>query len=223
MDLSFAIAQNGLTLGNIRQAVIANNLSNLTTDGFRAQLLDPGTVTGPGTQVLGIRDSGDFEASTNTRSEATGEVLRLMVDEFWRLQRERVGQRELADAKAYMTGSFPLTIETPDLIATQVLNQLFYELPLNELQTFPERVKSVTPDDVQRVARTYLRPDRLAIVLVGNANAFAKDLGSVGFAEFERIPIDQVDLLAADLRKSGRVGNVEESAATTRRGSAPAH
>ena len=59
---------------------------------------------------------------TNTRSEATGEVLRLMVDEFWRLQRERVRERELGDAKAYLTGSFPLTIETPDAIATQVLN-----------------------------------------------------------------------------------------------------
>ena len=45
-----------------------------------------------------------------------------MVDEFWRLQRERVRERELADAKAYITGSFPLTIETPDAIATQVLN-----------------------------------------------------------------------------------------------------
>ena len=61
-----------------------------------------------------LKDSGDFEAETNTRSEATGEVLRLIVDEFWRLQRERVGERELADAKAYLTGSFPLTIETPE-------------------------------------------------------------------------------------------------------------
>ena len=42
-----------------------------------------------------LLEAGDFEASTNTRSEATGEVLRLMVDEFWRLQRERVGDREL--------------------------------------------------------------------------------------------------------------------------------
>jgi zinc protease len=40
-----------------------------------------------------LKDSGDFEAETNTRSEATGEVLRLIVDEFWRLQRERVGER----------------------------------------------------------------------------------------------------------------------------------
>ena len=46
-------------------------------------------------------------------SETTGEVLRLIVDEFARLQRERVSERELADAQAYLAGSFPLTIETP--------------------------------------------------------------------------------------------------------------
>ena len=36
------------------------------------------------------------------------------------------------------------------------------------------------------------------MVLVGNADAFVKDLKGVGFGEFERIPIEQVDLLAAD-------------------------
>ena len=100
-----------------------------------------------------------IEASTNTRSGATGEVLRLMVDEFWRLQRERVSERELSDAKAYLAGSFPLTIETPDAIATQILNVLFYGLPIEELQSFRQRVNAVTPDDIERVARFYLRPD----------------------------------------------------------------
>jgi zinc protease len=57
-----------------------------------------------------LREAGDFEAETSTRTDATADVLRLMVDEFWRLQRERVGDQELADAKAYITGSFPLTI-----------------------------------------------------------------------------------------------------------------
>src|SRR6188472_1916923 len=99
-----------------------------------------------------LLETGDFEASTNTRSEATGEVLRLIVDEFWRLQRERVGERELADAKAYMTGSFPLTIETPDSIAMQVVNVVFYGLPVEQLQTFRDRVNAVTVDDIQRVA-----------------------------------------------------------------------
>jgi hypothetical protein len=54
--------------------------------------------------------------------------------------------------------------------------------------------------------------------LVGNANAFVKDLKGVGFGEFERIPIDQVDLLSADLRKSGgRVGAREAASLNLRR------
>ena len=87
-----------------------------------------------------LKESGDIAAETNTRSDATGEVLRLIVDEMWRLQRERVSEGELASAKAYITGSFPLTIETPDSIALQVLNVMFYGLPLEQLQTFRERV-----------------------------------------------------------------------------------
>lgn len=148
-----------------------------------------------------LKDGGDIEASTNTRSDATGEVLRLMVDEFWRLQRERVRERELADAKAYITGSFPLTIETPDAIATQVLNVLFYGLPVEELQTYRQRVNAVTVDDIERVARTYLRPDRLSVVLVGNAAAFAPQLKGIGFTAFESIDMPDVDLTRADLKR----------------------
>jgi zinc protease len=150
-----------------------------------------------------LLDTGDFEASTNTRSEATGEVLRLIVDEFWRLQRERVGERELSGAKAYMTGSFPLTIETPDAIATQVLNVLFYGLPVEQLQTFRSRVNAVTPDDIERAARTYLRPDRLAVVLVGNAQAFVQQLKGLGFTNYEVIEMNNLDLMAADFKRGG--------------------
>ncbi len=183
-----------------------------------------GLTYGASADLDSYKMAGGIVAETDTRTDATAEALRLTIDEFYKLQRDRVYDGELEGAQAYLAGNFPLTIETPDAIATQVLNQLFYELPLTELQTFPERVKSITADDVQRVARTYLRPDRLAIVLVGNANAFAKDLGSVGFAEFERIPIDQVDLLASDLRKpGGRVGNVQENGQPSRPGRTPPH
>jgi zinc protease len=150
-----------------------------------------------------LLESGDFEASTNTRSEATGEVLRLIVDEFWRLQRERVSERELSGAKAYMTGSFPLTIETPGAIATQVLNVLFYGLPVEQLQTFRSRVNAVTPDDIGRAARSYLRPDRLSVVLVGNASAFLPQLRSLGFNNYEVIEMNDLDLMAADFKRAG--------------------
>jgi len=148
-----------------------------------------------------LEQSGDFKAETNTRSDATGEVLKLIVDEFWRLQRERVNERELADAKAYLTGSFPLTIETPEAIAMQVVNALFYGLPLDELQSFRERVNAVTVDDIQRVARAYLRPDRLSVALVGNAAAFTPQLRAAGFGTFETVELADLDLTAANFKK----------------------
>lgn len=147
-----------------------------------------------------LKDSGDVKASTNTRSTATPEVLRLMVDEFWKLQRERVRERELGDAKAYITGSFPLTIETPDAIATQVLNVLFYGLPVEELQTYRDRVNAVTPEDIERVARTYLKPDRLSVVLVGNASTFVSQLKGIGFTNYETINMGDIDLTRADFK-----------------------
>ncbi len=162
-----------------------------------------GLTYGAQANMDALKVSGDFEAQTNTRSEATGEVLRLIVDEFWRLQRERVGERELADAKAYMTGSFPLTIETPDAIALQVVNNVFYGLPLDQLQTLRERVNAVTVDDIQRVARAFLRPDRLSVVLVGNAAAFEGQLRGVGFATYETVELPDLDLMAASLKRSG--------------------
>jgi zinc protease len=157
-----------------------------------------------------LKESGDFEAETNTRTEATAEVVRLIVDEFYRLQRERVSQRELGDVKTYLTGSFPLTIETPNAIATQVLNVLFYGLPIRDLQTFRDRVNAVTVEEIERVARYYLHPDRLSIVLVGNAAQFTPQLRRIGLSNFDVIDMNDLDLMSSDFKKhgSGQLGQV---------------
>ncbi len=145
--------------------------------------------------------AGAVIAETDTQTANTAEALRVVVDEFTRLQRERVYDEELEAAQAYMVGHFPLTIEVPDAIATQVLNQLFYDLPVEDLPRFRERALKVTPDEIQRVARWFLRPAQLSIVLVGDADKFLKDLKGVGFGNVERIPIEQLDLLSADFLK----------------------
>jgi zinc protease len=160
-----------------------------------------GLTYGAQANMNALKEGGDFEAETNTRSEATGEVLRLIVDEFWRLQRERVSEGELNGAKAYMTGSFPLTIETPDSIAQQVLIAVFYGLPLDQLQTYRDRVNAVTPADIERVARFYLKPGDVSVVLVGNASAFTSQLRGIGFGQFETVDLDKLDLLKPNLKR----------------------
>jgi zinc protease len=171
---------------------------------YRVLRSERGLTYGASADMETLKESGDIVAETDTRSQASAEALRLIVDEFSTIRRERVGERELAEAKAYMTGSFPLTIETPDAIAMQVLNALFYGLDLKDLETFRERVNAVSVDDVQRVAQAYLKPDRLSVVLVGDASTFADALAGIGFAKHERVPLTELDLTAADFRRGSR-------------------
>lgn len=160
-----------------------------------------GLTYGAEANIHALKDAGDIVANTDTRSDTTAEALRLIVNEFARLRRERVSMRELADAQAYLTGSFPLTIETPGAIALQVLNAVVYGLDLEELQNYRERVNRITPDDIQRVAQQFLHPDRLSIVLVGDAKVFARQLPAVGFEQVEQIPLAELDLSAPGLRR----------------------
>jgi zinc protease len=156
---------------------------------------------GASADLNSLKFGGAIIAETDTQTASTAEALRVVVEEFSRIQREKVHEAELEAAQDYAVGHFPLTIETPDQLATQVLNQLFYELSVEDLPKFRERILKVTPDDIQRVARWFVRPDQLSVVLVGNADQFVGSLKGAGFGAFERISMNQLDILSADLKK----------------------
>jgi zinc protease len=162
---------------------------------------DRGLTYGASAELHSFRSSGNIVAETDTRSAATGEALRLMVNEVFRLQREPVGSAELRGAQDYLSGSFPLTIESPSAIAQQVLMHLFYGLDLKEIETYRDQVERVSPADVQRVAKQFLKPEQLSIVLVGDANVFIEQLKGMGFSDFERIPLGELDLNSPSLRR----------------------
>jgi zinc protease len=182
---------------------------------FNELRTDRGLTYGASADLQTFKFSGGFVASTNTRTEATGEALRVLVDQMWRLQREPVRQGELRGVKDYYSGSFPLTVETPGAIALQVLNQIFYGLDLKELEQLRERVDAVSVQDLQATAKKWLFPDRLSIVLVGDASKFVDQLKAQGFDNFERIPIGELDLTSPTLRKGGKSGPVPEASGTT--------
>jgi zinc protease len=162
---------------------------------------DRGLTYGASADLNTFRTAGVVVAETDTRTSATGESLRLMVDEFGRLQRESVHPAELRGAQDFMAGNFPLTIETSSAIAEQVLVRLFYGQDLAEIETYLDRVGKVTPADIQRVSRQLLKPDALTIVMVGDAATFVNQLRSMGFTEYERIPVSQLDLDSPTLRR----------------------
>jgi zinc protease len=160
-----------------------------------------GLTYGAGAELHTFKTAGAVVAETDTRPATTGESLRLMLEEFGRLQRERVHSIELEGAQNFIAGNFPLSIETPGAIAEQVLSRLFYGQDLSEIESYLGRVAAVTPADIQRVAQQILAPDRLSIVLVGDASAFVDQLKAVGFPQFERIPLSQLDVNSPTLRR----------------------
>jgi zinc protease len=160
-----------------------------------------GLTYGASASLRTYKSSGELTAETDTRNATTGEALRLMVNEFYKLQRETVNPAELQGAQDFMAGNFPLSIETPAAIAELVLARLFYGQDLSDIETYLDRVARVTPGDIQRVARQSLKPDQMAIVLVGDAATFVDQLKAVGFSEFERIPVAQLDLDSPTLRR----------------------
>ncbi|MCA8959570.1 MAG: flagellar hook-basal body complex protein [Planctomycetes bacterium] len=76
MDSSFAISQNGIYAGDIRQNTIANNLANLTTDGFRSVLVDQATLMEQGTRVNGLHE----DLITVGAPRQTGQDTHFMID-----------------------------------------------------------------------------------------------------------------------------------------------
>jgi Predicted Zn-dependent peptidases len=88
---------------------------------------------------------------------------------------------------------------------------VLYDLPLEDIPTYTKRVTSITPDDIQRVAKAYLRPDNLSVVLVGNAKAFVPQLRTLGLNDIETIPVEQLDLMSATLKRESGLRASSES------------
>ena len=148
---------------------------------------------------------GFFEASTFTKTETSVETLKVALDVLRDLQKEPVPASELEPAKTYITGAFPLEIETADGIADKVLEAMKFGLGREFLESYNQKISAVTAADVQRFARERIHPERLSIVLAGNASAFLEPLRKT-FPEVDVIPVADLDLMRNDLRKPKKPG-----------------
>jgi zinc protease len=114
------------------------------------------------------KEPGAFSVSIQTKNESANEVIAETLKEIRRIQTEPVSEKELADAKAYLTGSFPLKMDTYAKIAGMLTSIELYNLGLDYPQRYLALINAVTREDIQRVARKYLHPDSLVIVVVAN-------------------------------------------------------
>ena len=115
------------------------------------------------------RLAGNFETNAEVRTPVTGDSLKEFFYELNRVRNEKATEKELRDAKSYLTGVFPLRAETQEGLTNLLVSQQLYDLPADYLQTYRDKVNAVTLEDVERVAKKYISPDKIAIVIVGDA------------------------------------------------------
>lgn len=113
------------------------------------------------------RSAGPFTASAEVVSAKTDSALIEFMKEL-RSIRDTIPAAELAKAKRYLQLGLPEEFETTGSIASQFLPLLTYGIPLDFYDSAVQSIGAVTQADVQRVARQYIDPDRLTLVIVGD-------------------------------------------------------
>jgi len=146
---------------------------------------DKGYTYGAGAGFDLRRGAGPFAARAAVNTDVTVAAIAEMLRELERMRDEPVADDELAAARDFLVGVFPLRFETPGPVVGAIAGLVVHELPDDELARYRPQIEAVTIDDVHRVARKHLHLDRAGIVLVGDAEAVAPSLEEAGFGRLE--------------------------------------
>ena len=115
------------------------------------------------------RKAGTFRATAEVRTAVTGASLHEFFYELDRIRDEPVSEEEISNAKSYLSGVFPIRIETQDGLTDQLVNIKMLDLPGDYLSNYRDQVNAVTIEQIQRMAQKYVTPNQAAVVIVGDA------------------------------------------------------
>ncbi|MBM4126305.1 MAG: insulinase family protein [Nitrospira sp.] len=145
----------------------------LGAGGFSSRLMD--TIRDKQGLAYGIMSHydarampGSFWINLQTKTDTTNQAIAGVVAEIKGLRESPVTDQELAEAKSFLMGSFPLRLDSTAKLAGVLAQVEFFGLGFEYLSQYPKWIERVTKEDVQRVAKQYLNPQHYALVVVGN-------------------------------------------------------
>jgi zinc protease len=129
---------------------------------------EKGYTYGAYTNLDARRTAGSFRATAEVRTPVTGDSLKEFFYELNRIRTDLVSEKEISDAKSYLTGVFPIRLETQEGLTDQLVQIKMLNLPNDYLQQYRDRVQAVTVSQIQEVAMKYVKPDEAAVIVVGD-------------------------------------------------------
>jgi zinc protease len=131
--------------------------------------------------------AGPFVAGGAMFADHTADAVRELLKQVTRIQQEPVTPAELADAKENARLALPARFERLDDVTGALEDLAVYDLPLDEYATRAARIDAVTAADVQRVAKQWLHPDAMRVVVTGDRAKIDASLQALGLANGEEL------------------------------------
>jgi len=170
---NIVLGHNGVARGNPDYYALQVMNYVLGGGGFSSRVMDSirnerGLAYSVYTYFAAEKSHGAFEFIMQTKNETALEAIRIATEEMRRMREQPVAEQELSAAKDYLIGSFPLRFDTNRKVAGFLSQVEYFELGLDYPDRYADLIRKVTREDVQRVAKQYLQPERLITVIVGN-------------------------------------------------------
>ena len=137
------------------------------------------------------RGAGPFAARAAVNTEVTVPAVLDMLGELDGMRQGEVKTAELAAARDFLIGVFPLRFETAGAVVGALSGLAVHGLEVDELIAYRERIEAVDVAAVAAAAQAHLHVDAAAVVLVGDVDSFGRDLEAAGLGPIviERDPI----------------------------------
>lgn len=166
------------------KATVMNHIlgGNASARLFKNLREDKAFTYGAYSSIAGDVIIGNFSASCEARNSVTDSAITEFFKEMKRLRDEKVSQDELQAAINFLSGSFARSLENPQTIANFALNIARYNLPKDYYKNYLKTLASVTIDDIQQMAKKYLKVNNANIIVVGNGAEVADKLKKFSLA-----------------------------------------
>jgi zinc protease len=115
-----------------------------------------------------------------TQSGSTAKAIEALNHEIARIIKGGVTQAELKNAKDAILNSFIFEFDSKEKVLAERIRYEFYGYPPDFIERYRTGIEKVTAADVDRVARKYIHPEKRAVLVVGHAKDFDRDLASLG-------------------------------------------
>lgn len=144
----------------------------LGAGGFGSRLMEEvrekrGLTYGVYSYLLPMDNAELIMGQVASANERVAEAISVIQDEWRKLAQDGITDEELADAKTYLTGAYPLRFDGNATIARILVGMQMDELDISYVNTRNAKIEAVTREDVLRVAERLMQPDALHFVVVG--------------------------------------------------------